>query len=237
MNLFYTPHINISDKEIVFNKEESNHIAKVLRRKEGSELYITNGVGALFIAELTLVNPKNCIAKILSAEEKETFNYQLHLAVAPTKNNDRFEWFLEKATEIGVTKITPIICDYSERKTLKIDRFERIIESAMKQSLKFYKPQLHKPVTFLEFINNNSIANSKKCIANCYETPKISLKKILKPNENVTIMIGPEGDFSENEVIMATKKGFQEISLGESRLRTETAAIVACHSVSFINYV
>jgi 16S rRNA (uracil1498-N3)-methyltransferase len=157
----------------------------------------------------------------------------LHLAVAPTKMNERYEWFLEKATEIGIHEITPIICDHSERKVIKADRFEKIIESAMKQSLHYYLPKLNEAMTFKDFILKEQIG--QKFIAHCEETDKNSLKQVLLPNANCTVLIGPEGDFSVKEIQLALDSNYIPVSLGSTRLRTETAAIVACHTVVFIN--
>ena len=161
-------------------------------------------------------------------------SYSLHLAVAPTKMNDRYEYFLEKATEIGIDSITPIICEQSERKTIKSDRFEKIIQSAMKQSLHYYLPNLNEAVYFKDFIKQEF--TGQLFIAHCEESNKKSLKKELEPNQNITILIGPEGDFSMKEIELAMTNHFIPVTLGDTRLRTETAAIVACHSVAFINH-
>ncbi|MFT4697158.1 MAG: 16S rRNA (uracil1498-N3)-methyltransferase [Flavobacteriaceae bacterium] len=237
MQLFYHPHITETSKEIFFDKEESRHIIKVLRKKEGDTLHLTNGKGSFFNAILISTNPKQCIANIEFSKKQKPLNYKLHLAVAPTKLNDRYEWFLEKATEIGITEITPIICDHSERKVIKLDRFEKKIQSAMKQSLKAYLPIIHPAISFKEFITSQENIDSKKYIAHCEETEKKSLKSSIKANETITILIGPEGDFSPSEVANAKLHQFIPVSLGKSRLRTETAAIVACHSVAFVNEV
>ena len=233
MQLFYNPDISETDSIINFNKDESRHIAKVLRRSVGDELHITNGEGWHFTSELLTVDQKNCTAKIISKLYLKERNYKLHLAVAPTKMNDRFEWFLEKATEIGVDTITPIICEHSERKIIKAERFEKILKSAMKQSLQFYLPKLKPLMTFNDFISQNF--KGQKFIAHCEETNRKSLKNEIQRNTNITILIGPEGDFSTHEINKAIAKDFIPVMLGETRLRTETAAIVACHSVIFSN--
>jgi len=233
MQLFYNPDINESTKEFSFSKEESNHIVKVLRKNMGDTLYITNGNGWLFTAEITLADIKKCLVRIIDKSLQPKKNYQLHLAVAPTKMNDRYEWFLEKATEIGIDTITPIICDHSERKIVKTDRFEKILQSAMKQSLSCYLPKLNEPILFKDFMNQDFTGDL--FIAHCEETDKKSLKKEIKPNTDITILIGPEGDFSVKEIKMAIENKFIPVTLGNTRLRTETAAIVACHSVAFIN--
>jgi 16S rRNA (uracil1498-N3)-methyltransferase len=236
MQLFYQPDINAESKEVIFNKDESRHISKVLRKKSGDELRITNGRGSICTARLTVVEPKQAIASIQSCKETAPLPYRLHLAVAPTKLNDRYEWFLEKATEIGVSEITPIICEHSERKIIKPERFERILQSAMKQSLKAWLPTLNPAISFNDFITTHH-RESVTCIAHCEDSEKRSLKQTIKPGEPVVLLIGPEGDFSAAEIKDAVSKGFTEVHLGHSRLRTETAAVVACHSVAFINEV
>lgn len=235
MQLFYNPNITALEETVNFDKEESRHIVKVLRMKEGDRFHITNGKGSIFTAEIVHADPKACAAKILSKEIQKPLPYGLHLAVAPTKLNDRYEWFLEKATEIGVSEITPIICDHSERKVIKMERYEKIILSAMKQSLKGYLPVLNAAVPFREFLGLENRFNELKCIAHCEETDKKSLKSVLRPNIKTTVLIGPEGDFSAEEITLAKQQGYIPVTLGESRLRTETAAIVACHSVAFVN--
>ena len=233
MQLFYNPNISETSDFFSFDKEESKHIIKVLRKKDTDVLYVTNGLGFLFKTEITLASDTKCTVKIVSFEKSEQPKYQLHLAVAPTKMNDRYEWFLEKTTEIGVSEITPIICEHSERKQIKTDRFDKIIQSAMKQSNQLYLPKLNEPVAYKDFIKNKN--EGLQFIAHCEENKKKSLKSILKPNENITILIGPEGDFSPKEIQLAIDNNYIPVSLGNTRLRTETAAIVACHSVAYIN--
>lgn len=233
MQLFYNSDISELNNSFTFPKDESRHIVKVLRKKVGDTLYITNGNGFLFTAKITIADQKNCVVSIENSEFKKPTDYQLHLAVAPTKMNDRYEWFLEKATEIGITSITPIFCDHSERKNVKLDRFEKILQSAMKQSLHLYLPTLNQPMSFKDYINQDF--SGDLFIAHCEETDKKSLKNEIKPNKEITILIGPEGDFSVNEIETAIKNKFIPVTLGNTRLRTETAAIVACHSVAFIN--
>ena len=235
MQLFYNPNISDNAKEVTLDKEESRHIVKVLRMKESDTFKITNGKGSFFSAEIISANPKSCLVKIISQEKQNPLPYQLHLAVAPTKLNDRYEWFLEKATEIGISEITPIICDHSERKTIKPERYEKILQSAMKQSLKAYLPVLNEAVSYKDFIDSKKSSEELKYIAHCEETDKKSLKAVLLPRQKITIMIGPEGDFSNEEIEFAKQYGFIPVTLGESRLRTETAAVVACHSVAFFN--
>jgi 16S rRNA (uracil1498-N3)-methyltransferase len=233
MQLFYNPNINSESKEFSFDKEESKHIVKVLRKKEDDILHVTNGLGFLFATEIIIASEKKCIVRILNYQITGAAPFYIHLAVAPTKMNDRFEWFLEKATEIGIHEITPIICDHSERKLIKTERFSKIIESAMKQSLQFYLPKLNEPCTFKEFIEKNHDGNLY--IAHCEETEKQLLKENITYNEKYTLLIGPEGDFSEKEIKLAMNNNYTPVSLGNTRLRTETAAVVACHSFVFAN--
>ncbi|MCL6295290.1 16S rRNA (uracil(1498)-N(3))-methyltransferase [Jejuia spongiicola] len=233
MQLFYNPDISESTTQFTFSKEESKHIVKVLRKNVGDTLHITNGKGFLFTAKITIPNINKCIATIVTKAKQTKRNYNLHLAVAPTKMNDRYEWFLEKATEIGIDSITPIICDHSERKVIKAERYEKILQSAMKQSLSSHLPKLNEAMSFKIFIKQDFIGDL--FIAHCEETDRKSLKQELNPNQNVTILIGPEGDFSVKEIEMALSNNFIPVTLGETRLRTETAAVVACHSVAFIN--
>ncbi len=233
MQLFYNPDITEETTHLTFTKEESRHMVKVLRKSNGDQLQITNGKGWLFLAMIDSADIKNCTASILSKTVQPSRNYKVHLAVAPTKMNERYEWFLEKATEIGVDTITPIICDHSERKIIKTDRLEKIIQSAMKQSLHFYMPELQEAISFNDFVSQPF--DGQKFIAHCEETERISLKNALKPNNNVLILIGPEGDFSSAEIKLAIASGFNPVTLGNTRLRTETAAVVACHSIAFHN--
>jgi 16S rRNA (uracil1498-N3)-methyltransferase len=233
MQLFYNPTITESTAIFSFDKEESKHIIKVLRKKDTDILFVTNGLGFLFKTEITLASDSKCTVKIISFEKAAPSKFRLHLAVAPTKMNDRYEWFLEKATEIGIQEITPIICDRSERKAINNERFDKILLTAMKQSNELYLPKLNPTITFKEFVKLKN--EDVKLIAHCEETDKKTLKSVLKPNENITMLIGPEGDFSEKEIALALENNFTAVSLGNTRLRTETAAIVACHSVVFVN--
>jgi len=206
----------------------------VLRKKNNDILKITNGKGFLFEVKIILASDKKCLAEVIRFEEKpKPWNYYLHIAIAPTKLNDRIEWFLEKATEIGIDEITPIICSNSERRVVKLERFEKIIQSAMKQSLKFTLPKLNPPVKLNDFINQDF--DGQVCIAHCEEQEKTLLQSVIKPSEKTTLLIGPEGDFSVEEIKKCLAKKMIPISLGESRLRTETAALVAVNIVSFIN--
>lgn len=233
MQLFYSPDITENDTLFNFDKEESRHISKVLRKKTGDILYITNGKGVLFTVEIVNNNIKQCTVKMLKHESFLKKNYYLHLAVAPTKMNDRYEWFLEKATEIGIDEITPIICGHSERKVVKTDRFEKILQAAMKQSLQTFLPKLNDPIPFKEFVSKD--IEGQKFIAHCEETERSDLKRKAMADRHTTILIGPEGDFSSEEIHLAKTQGFEPVMMGDTRLRTETAAIVACHTIALIN--
>ncbi|KLT71268.1 MULTISPECIES: 16S rRNA (uracil(1498)-N(3))-methyltransferase [Flavobacterium] len=233
MQLFYNPNIDETTESFSFDKEESRHIIKVLRKQDSDILHVTNGVGLLFETEITLASDNKCTVQVLSVKKADEPKFHLHLAVAPTKMNDRYEWFLEKATEIGIQEITPVFCDRSERKAINPERFEKIILSAMKQSNETFLPKLNPAISFKEFIKQKK--EGLQLIAHCEETDKKSLKEVLQPNQNVTLLIGPEGDFSEKEIALALENDFKPVTLGNTRLRTETAAIVACHSVVFFN--
>jgi 16S rRNA (uracil1498-N3)-methyltransferase len=227
MQLFYLE--NPKD-EIILSVEESKHATKVLRKKEGDILNFTDGKGNIYKAEITLADSRKCRLKIVSSDQKEKHhNYHLHIAIAATKNMYRFEWFLEKATEIGIDEITPIICSRSERKVIKTERCNRILLSAMKQSLKFHVPKLNKAISLNDFIKQDY--EGTKYIAHCEDGEKKELKTVNK-TEKTIILIGPEGDFSPNEIELALQNQFKAVSLGTSRLRTETAGIIAVHSIN-----
>lgn len=229
--IFYTPDI---EKDLHLPEEESQHAVKVLRLEAGAPVELVDGHGNFYHAEITFPHHKHCEVRILSKEEN--FHPQpvhLHIAIAPTKNMDRLEWFAEKVTEIGVGEITPLLCRFSERKVVKNDRLEKILVSAMKQSKKAYLPQLNEMTSFNDFMKKHGGPNC--FIAHCYEQDKRLLAKEYEAGSDVTILIGPEGDFSEEEVALALKCGCRPISLGESRLRTETAGVAACHTIQVLN--
>ena len=230
MQLFFTEN---PESEIVLSKEESKHATKVLRKKEGDILNFTDGKGGFYKAEITIADTKKCRLQIINSEQKpKQHNYHLHIAIALTKNMDRYEWFLEKATEIGIDEITPIICDHSERKVLKTERCNRILLSAMKQSLKFHLPKLNEAMPLKEFLKQDFEGN--KYIAHCEVGEKTELRKEEKANKT-TVLIGPEGDFSASEIKMALQNQFKAVNLGTSRFRTETAGIVAVHTINIFN--
>ncbi len=232
MYLFYTPQIVGTADEIgktySLDEEESGHCVRVLRYTRGDEILLTNGQGMTYTAVITNPHPKHCEFEVRTAEKqsKHHSNY-IHIAIAPTKNVERIEWFVEKCTEIGVDEITPLLCRFSERKQLRIDRLQKIILSAAKQSLTPYLPKLNEMTDCTEFIRGTE--EETRFIAHCYKEDKRDLRNEIKPGKSVVVMIGPEGDFSEQEIAEALQHHFVPVSLGESRLRTETAGIVACH--------
>ena len=232
MHLFYTP--DISSHIYTLEEQESKHCIRVLRLQKGDIIHLTDGKGTMFESRIIQDNPKKCIVEVTDVK-KETGkrDFNLHIAVAPTKNIARTEWFLEKATEIGIEEITPVICDHSERKIVKTDRLNKVITAAMKQSLKAYHPKLNETVRFKDFVKNSF--EGEKFIAYISDKYNETLKDLYTPGSDITILIGPEGDFSEREVVQAIENGFKPISLGKSRLRTETAALVACHSIEMLN--
>jgi 16S rRNA (uracil1498-N3)-methyltransferase len=236
MQLFYAKEITNKAPIFTFEKEESRHIIRVLRKQLGDTLLVTNGKGQLFELAITIPNDKRCQCEIVSVKnEEKTRDYHIHVAIAPTKNNDRLEWFLEKATELGIAEITPIICQQSERKIIKKIRLEKVVISAMKQSLQLTLPKLNDAISFKAFLKNQT-KTTNKFIAHCEDdSKKQSLKNLLKPKENCLILIGPEGDFSLEEIALALGANYQPISLGNTRLRTETAGIQAVAQVHFIN--
>lgn len=204
--------------------------------KEGDRLTVTDGTGFFYDCVLIQAHPKHCAVGIRSATAKpKSWNFNLQIAFAPTKNIDRIEWFAEKATEIGTDRFTPLLCRYSERKELKTDRLERIVVSAMKQSQQAVMPVIDEMVTFSRLIELPFAG--RKFIAHCHPTEKTPLVKTYGRRENALILIGPEGDFSEEEIDRAVSLGFEPVGLGDNRLRTETACLVACHTLHVLNLI
>ncbi|MBN1599658.1 MAG: 16S rRNA (uracil(1498)-N(3))-methyltransferase [Bacteroidales bacterium] len=233
MQLFYAP--DLKGKRYKLGKEETKHCVRVLRYKVGTCVYLTNGKGDLYIAEFVNIDPNGAELNVIDTiQNYQKRNYYLHIVIAPTKNTDRFEWFLEKSTEIGIDEITPIFTEHSERKQIKNERLERVIIAALKQSIKACLPKLNPMVSFNKFMQNNSSVKGGY-IAHCHNQPKQRLKDVYKKGEDVIILIGPEGDFSDKEIKLALSKGFIPVSLSESRLRTETAGVVACNTVDILN--
>ena len=237
MELFYSQ--DIEGGIVRLNQDESGHCIKVLRHKCGDEISVIDGCGTLYKCRITSDSHKGVEAIVLESQcDWGGHPYSLHLAVCPTKNNDRYEWFAEKACEIGFDTLSPVIGDHSERRVLKIQRAEKILVSAAKQSLKAAVPLVNEPVSVKEFIKSTSGAEGLKMIAYCFEderVPRRSIREILEgyDGDEITVMIGPEGDFSKEEAEMALAAGFIPVHLGQSRLRTETAALTAAAAVYF----
>lgn len=233
MHLFYTPDIAVRSE---LPEEEAAHCVRVLRLTQGDEIMLADGQGCFYKAEITAVGGKRCLFAVKERmPQPPLWRGHLHIAMAPTKNMDRTEWFAEKATEIGFDELSFIACRFSERKVIKTERIEKILVSAMKQSLKARKPVLNEMVSFEKFVSREW--KGQKFIAHCYEGEKALLKHCLAPGEDALVMIGPEGDFSEEEVRKAVACGFRPVSLGKSRLRTETAALAACHLLNLTNEI
>ncbi|MFR3188461.1 MAG: 16S rRNA (uracil(1498)-N(3))-methyltransferase [Phocaeicola sp.] len=231
MHVFYTPEIAVNPE---LPEEEAAHCLRVLRLTVGDEVMLTDGKGLFYKAVISAATGKRCQVKVVESIEQEPFwNGHLHLAMAPTKNMDRIEWFAEKATEIGFNELSFLNCRFSERKVIKTERIEKIVVSAVKQSLKAYKPVVNEMMDFSRFMEKDF--SGQKFIAHCYEGEKPLLKDVLVPGQDALVLIGPEGDFSMEEVQKAEAAGFRAISLGKSRLRTETAALVAVHTMNLFN--
>lgn len=225
MNLFYAPDIQSCPE---LPEDEAQHAIRVLRLTVGDSLTITDGRGALYEAEVAGIQGRRCTVNILrSQSQRPLWHGHLHLAIAPTKNLDRMEWLVEKATEIGIDEITFLNCRYSERRVIKTDRLERVAIAAMKQSLKARLPKINPMEDFGHFLLHP--LNGQYFIAHCHPGNKLNLPQGMTAYSDTVVLIGPEGDFSEQEVALATERGYQPVSLGPSRLRTETAALVACH--------
>ncbi len=219
----------------MLNEEESKHCVRVLRLKSGDRVSLTDGKGNLSEAIIQSADSKNLSLQIINTiNEYQKRNYRLHIAMAPTKNIDRFEWFLEKATEIGIDEISPIVTDHSERRKIRTDRLDKIIVAAMKQSVKAYKPILNPIISFNDFMKKHH-NETELFIAHCHEKEKLDLKNSYHPGKHTIVMVGPEGDFSGHEIKRALNTNFKPVTMGASRLRTETAGIVICHTIYFLN--
>ena len=231
MHVFYTPDIQTHAE---LPEEEAQHCVRVLRLNIGDQITLTDGKGNFYRAEISAATNKRCMVNILETTYQEPlWSGHLHIAMAPTKNMDRTEWFAEKATEIGIDAITCLNCRFSERREIKPARLEKILVSAMKQSQKATLPQLEGMTDFKSFVSQPF--DGRKFIAHCEDGDKTLLKQTYRPGENALVLIGPEGDFSPEEIELALQQGFEPISLGDSRLRTETAALVACHTIHVLN--
>lgn len=234
MHLFYTP--NITGDEYTLSAEESKHCVRVLRLAAGDSVVLVDGRGTRYEGVIDCAETKGCRVRVIGKTPGYGDRpFRLHLAVAPTKNIDRIEWMAEKCTEMGVDEITLLNTEHSERKVVKTERLEKVLVAAMKQSLKARLPKLNPMADFSTFVQ--SCGEAHRFIAHCREGKKMRIEELYTPGEEVVILIGPEGDFSEQEVQLATHCGFVAVTLGSSRLRTETAGIVACHTFNFLNKV
>ncbi|MCX2431867.1 16S rRNA (uracil(1498)-N(3))-methyltransferase [Pedobacter sp. GR22-10] len=233
MHIFYTP--DISKNTYTLNEEESKHCVRVLRLSKGTVVNLVDGIGGFYTAEIIDDHPKKVTLSVLNVErEFHKRNHYLHIAVAPTKNIDRLEWFLEKATELGIDEITPIITDRSERRIVKDDRLNKVITAAVKQSIKAYHPKLNEAISFDDFLKQPF--EGERLIAHCIQdSEKKFISDLAVPHQKYLILIGPEGDFTPEEVGLALNKGFKPLTLGENRLRTETAALSVCFEINYLN--
>ncbi|NLA25559.1 MAG: 16S rRNA (uracil(1498)-N(3))-methyltransferase [Bacteroidales bacterium] len=233
MQIFYCQ-TDINAKRVFLDSTESHHCIKVLRLKQGDEIFVIDGKGGFAKAEIVSDNYKSCEIKILEIQQNfKHRNYYLHIGIAPTKNIDRIEWFVEKAVEFGIDEISFLLCQRSERKNINIERIEKIALAATKQSIKAYLPKINPLTKFNEFVDKNLEQN--RYIAHCGDEFKEHFANIMPVNENILVLLGPEGDFTYDEIDIAKSKGFVPISLGNSRLRTETAGIAVCSIVSLKN--
>lgn len=229
MTLFYDTSIEINTQEFIFSREESKHIAKVLRKSSDEIVTITDGCGLEWNGKLSLVTPNKTIAQFENSMQHKASNNQIHLAIAPTKNNNRMEWMLEKLTELGVASITPLKCDHSERKVIKKERFEKIIIAGLKQAQHFFLPKMNEMKGFKEFVKTNKA--NQTFIAHCENQPKKQLIEVPLKGNHLCLLIGPEGDFSPSEINYALEHDYTPVSLGLQRFRTETAGLLGCHTL------
>jgi 16S rRNA (uracil1498-N3)-methyltransferase len=235
MHLFYTP--DITGVTYTLNEEESRHAVRVLRLEAGDVIRLIDGAGGFYTAEIIDAHQKHSSVKITSVQKEfEKRAQRIHIAIAPTKSNDRTEWFVEKATEIGIDEISLLDCDNSERTVVKTERLQKVAIAAIKQSLKAYLPLIHDMSSFKKFINSTKELAVQKFIAHCHSRESLPHLKSKFTKGDALILIGPEGDFSAEEVKLAVENGFIEISLGSSRLRTETAALYACTTINLLNH-
>ncbi|MFH1118592.1 MAG: 16S rRNA (uracil(1498)-N(3))-methyltransferase [Bacteroidota bacterium] len=240
MQLFYLPGTNLfksfeeGNYYLTLPKEESLHAARVLRLKPGDHISVTDGTGNTALAVIEDPNPKSCEIRMVSIDQSAGKGYNLHIAVAPTKNAARIEWFLEKATEFGLQEITPVYCDHSERQKIRTERMEKVVIAAMKQSLSSFLPKINPPVDLSQLIKSNA-GRENTFIAWVDEVQRPHLKDVCLPGKDALVLIGPEGDFSPAEIRLALDNGFQPVSLGKARLRTETAALASCFIVNLLN--
>jgi 16S rRNA (uracil1498-N3)-methyltransferase len=234
MNIFYCP--DIAAGEATLSAEESAHCIRVLRLGQGDKVQVIDGKGGFFMAEIAVPEAKKCRLQILEPiEHGKAHHYKTGIAIAPTKNMDRFEWFIEKSVEIGIDIIIPLLCHRSERRVLKTDRLQKLIISTMKQAIIPYQPVLHELTEFKSFVQKQGACAGNRFVAHCEDTGKRNLQDVCNAGMDAMVLIGPEGDFSPDEISLAIRHGFIPVSLGQNRLRTETAGVVACTIVNMVN--
>lgn len=231
MNLFYQP--QLPQGILQLDPDESRHVVKVLRKKHGDPINLTDGKGFFYEATINQPDPRQCTFVVVKKIHEPTKNFTIHIAISPTKNADRIEWFVEKAVEFGIDEITLLNCDRTERQHLKIDRLEKMAISAMKQSLKAKLPIIYPLTSFKDLVQGTK--SVEKYIAYVDNNNPNQLKNLVAPASSYIVLIGPEGDFSNEELTLAENQGFKKIGLGPSRLRTETAGIAACHILNLAN--
>jgi 16S rRNA (uracil1498-N3)-methyltransferase len=231
LNVFYQP--DISKGILYLDATESRHVVKVLRKKRGDIIQLIDGKGSRYTAQITVADADQCAFEILDTQQTSRRAYRVHIAISPIKNTDRLEWFVEKSIEFGVDEITLLLCEHTEKQYTKKERLEKIAVSAMKQSLTLMLPRLHGPLSFKEFVAQSFTGG--KFIAHVDQQNQTHLQSVITPGSANVILIGPEGDFSSREIELASEHNFIKVSLGESRLRTETAGIAACHIVNLVN--
>jgi 16S rRNA (uracil1498-N3)-methyltransferase len=233
-NLFYQPELIHGCNFL--NEDESRHCIKVLRKKSGDIISITDGRSTFYTAVITEAHPKKCNFTIQAIKKETPKKHHIHLAVSPTKNSDRMEWMMEKCVELGIGEFTPLLCKNTERKTFKTDRLEKIAINAMKQSQRATVPAIHPLTSYSEFINSHSANETSRFIAHVDHSNPHHLIHTAKAENHYVVLIGPEGDFTPVELEHATRHGYVKVSLGNSRLRTETAGLAACHILNLINF-
>jgi 16S rRNA (uracil1498-N3)-methyltransferase len=231
VNLFYQP--LIPRGALYLDPDESRHAIKVLRKRNGDTIKLTDGNGVFYEGIVTDADAHQCAFDIHSSAPEPRKNFRIHIAISPTKNTDRIEWFVEKSVELGIDEITLLLCDHTERQHLKIERLKKNAVSAMKQSLKAWLPVLHPITSFKDFVP--AVTEEEKFIAHVDDQNQLYLQRVVDPGRSYLILIGPEGDFSSDELLLAERYGFKKVSLGSSRLRTETAGLAACHILNLAN--
>lgn len=230
MHQFFAPDI---EQTGMLSEDESLHCSRVLRLEKGAIIAVADGKGNRFVAKILVAHPKHTIIEILEKlHTSRNENNLIHIAIAPTKNKDRFEWFVEKATEIGVDIITPVLSQHAERKQISIERLHKVAVAAMKQSQRDYLPFIHPSISLSTLFQE--VNEKQRFIAHCYDMERMTLQSLYQPSESSIVLIGPEGDFTNEEVEEALAHQFVPVSLGRTRLRTETAGIVACHTLEML---